>query len=92
MYFVYVLFSKKDRRLYVGYSSDVLRRFKQHLSGQVDATCERRAVELIYYEAYLAEVEAKRREKYLKGRNGRATLKIQLSETLSRLEYLHRNC
>jgi putative endonuclease len=87
MYYTYVLFSEKDRRLYVGYSHDVFERFKQHASGQVLATTNRRPLVLIYYEAYLSEFEAKRRERYLQGGNGRRTLKIQLSETLKGLGY-----
>ena len=87
MYFVYVLFSKADRKLYVGYSHDVFKRFDQHRSGQSKATKDRRPLELIYYEAYLNEEEAKRRERYLKGGNGRAVLKIQLFETLNSRGY-----
>jgi putative endonuclease len=56
--------------------------------GQVDATRDRRPLELIYYEAYLSEAEAKRREKYLKGGNGRAVLKVQISKTLEHLGYV----
>ncbi len=35
-------------------------------------------VKLIYYEAYILESDAKRREKYLKGGNGKESLKTQL--------------
>ena len=87
MYFTYVLFSMKDRKMYVGYSHDVVHRFMQHRKGQVEAMKDRQPLEMIYYEAYLDETEAKRREKYLKGGNGRATLKIQPSATLRRLGY-----
>jgi len=90
MYFVYVLFSKKDRKLYVGYSKDVQTRFNRHKSGQVPATVNRRPLELIYYEAYSSPQEAKRREKYLKGGNGRAQLKIQIEDTLKKLNYKHK--
>lgn len=90
MYFTYVLFSRADRRLYIGYSSDVDQRFARHCAGEVPATHSRRPLELIYYEAYETETEAKRREKYLKGGNGRAQLKIQLSETFKRLGYKFR--
>jgi len=87
MFFTYVLFSLKDRKLYVGYSSNVFARFDQHRSGQVAATMNRRPLELIYYEAYQTDIEAKRRERYLKGGNGRETLKRQIDITLKRLGY-----
>ncbi|MBU1349001.1 GIY-YIG nuclease family protein [Patescibacteria group bacterium] len=88
MYFVYVLFSRSDRKLYIGYSHDVSKRFRQHQMGQVEATKNRRPLELIYHEAYSDEQEAKRRERYLKGGNGRAILEVQLAKTLIRLGYV----
>ncbi|MBI2484816.1 GIY-YIG nuclease family protein [Candidatus Uhrbacteria bacterium] len=89
MFFVYVLFSFKDHRLYVGYTEDLEARMKKHLQGLVPATQQRLPLQLIYYEAYPTMFEAKRREKYLKGGNGRAQLKRQLSETLVRIGYRH---
>ena len=90
MYYVYVLFSHKDKKLYVGYTTDFDERLKRHFSGNVTATQNRLRLEHIYHECYQSSAEAKRREKYLKGGNGREQLKIQLSETLQRLGYLFR--
>lgn len=90
MFFTYVLHSKKDGRLYIGYSKDVLARFARHQSGLVPATMHRLPLELIYYEAYATEEEAKRREKYLKGGNGRRQLKAQLELTFKRVGYRYR--
>lgn len=78
MYYVYVLVSKKDHELYTGYTNDLENRVKEHKSGGVRATMFRRPLLLIYYESYLRWSDAKRREKFLKGGNGRAQLKIQL--------------
>jgi putative endonuclease len=89
MFYVYVLISLKDHRLYVGFSSDLERRLQEHLSGHSTATKDRRPLKLIYYEAYQEEAEAKQRERYLKGGNGRAQLKIQLFYTLSKYHYGH---
>jgi putative endonuclease len=90
MYYVYVLLSLKDRKLYVGYTADINRRLKDHFEGKSIATKDRRPLKLLYYEAYLEEFEAKRREKYLKGGNGRSQLKIQLTMTLRRYGYRFR--
>jgi putative endonuclease len=90
MYVVYVLYSLKDGKLYIGYSSDLERRLSEHHSGSVNATRDRRPLKLIYYEAYLSELEAKRREKYLKGGNGRLQLKAQLALTFRALHYRFR--
>ena len=87
MYYVYILFSKVDNQLYTGFTDNLRSRFKAHTNGYVRATKNRRPLKLIYYEAYLKELDAKRREKYLKGGNGRAELKIQLKEVLNELDY-----
>jgi putative endonuclease len=89
MHFVYVLFSEKDRKLYVGETEDVKRRVWQHQSGLAAATKNRLPVRLIYLEGYSNISEAKRRERYLKGGNGRESLKHQLNTTLKELGYLH---
>ena len=87
MYYVYILFSTKDRKLYTGYTTNLKKRILRHRYGEVKSTKDRRPLKLIYYEAYLVEKDAKGREKYLKGGNGRAGLKIQLKESLLNLDY-----
>lgn len=87
MFYVYVLFSDVDRMLYTGFTEDLRRRFKDHCAGRADATKNRRPLRLIYYEAYPTRFEAERRERYLKGGNGRGQLKQQLSVTLKKMNY-----
>ena len=74
MFYTYVLRSKLDNKLYVGYSSDLKRRFEEHARGDVEATKFRRPFILIYYEACLSEKNAIKREKYLKSGYGRRYL------------------
>ena len=66
MFFVYILQSKKDRKLYIGYTNDLKRRIQEHNSGKNQSTKVRRPFELIYYEAYKSEKDAKNREENLK--------------------------
>ncbi|MBU1472632.1 GIY-YIG nuclease family protein [Patescibacteria group bacterium] len=87
MYYVYILFSAKDKQLYTGYSDNLRSRFKAHTEGYVKTTKHRRPLKLIYYEAYNLESDARRREKYLKGGNGRGELKIQLKDIFTKLDY-----
>ncbi|KKQ97395.1 MAG: hypothetical protein UT24_C0008G0093 [Candidatus Woesebacteria bacterium GW2011_GWB1_39_12] len=87
MYYVYILFSEKDKQLYTGFTPNLKSRFKAHTNGFVKATKFRRPVKLIYYEAYSRELDARRREKYLKGGNGRDVMKVQLKEILKELNY-----
>ena len=89
MYCVYVLFSHKDRQLYVGYTNNLERRMKEHFEGKVSSTKRRLPIALIYHETYLKWSDAKRRETYLKGGNGRAQLKVQLQDILKELKYKH---
>lgn len=87
MYYAYILFSLKDNQLYIGFTNDLKIRFKKHTAGFVRATKHRLPLKLIYYEAYLRESDAKRREKFLKGGMGRTELKIQLKDVLTNLHY-----
>ena len=66
MYYVYVLRSKNDSKLYIGYTNDLKKRFKLHNDGKVVATKHRKPFELIYYEASFDKSDALTREKYLK--------------------------
>lgn len=82
-FYVYICRSLKDDRLYVGSTNNFERRLKEHAQGDVPSTKHRQPFELLYYEVYKVEKDARMREKYLKG-GGRArkNLNIQLSETL----------
>ena len=88
MFYVYILFSELDKKLYTGFSTNLKSRFEKHQNGFVKATKNRRPLKLIYYEAYANELDARRREIYLKGGNGKSVLKIQLKEILEKLGYI----
>jgi len=81
---VYVLRSQKDGGLYVGYTTDLERRFGQHLRGENRSTAPRRPLDLIFCEHYSSAEDAQRREKYLKTSVGKRGLKLMLRETLKR--------
>jgi putative endonuclease len=66
MYYVYLLQSKRDEGFYIGYSSDLRNRFKEHVAGLVQSTRYRRPLELVYYEAYRSKHAAEERERKLK--------------------------
>ena len=74
MHYVYVLRSVRDHGFYIGYSSNLRRRLRQHLAGNSLATSHRGPWKLIYYEAYLEQADALGREKYLKSGFGRRFL------------------
>ncbi len=83
MYYVYLLKSAKDKKLYVGYTKDLKRRLTLHNSGQVFSTKTRLPMKLIYCEIYRSEEDAKNREKTLKYQGqGIRRLKERLKESL----------
>jgi len=84
MYYVYVLLSLEDNKFYVGFTSDLERRLKEHNSGKNTSTKSRLPLELIYYEAHLSKTDAARRERYFKTSKGKSTLKQMLRESLRR--------
>ena len=77
-FYVYVLYSERFNRLYIGYSSDLKKRFLQHNQGKSKATKPFRPYQLIFYEAFTEESDAKAREVYLKSGWGRRSLKKML--------------
>ena len=88
MYYVYILISLKDGKLYTGSTPDLKARFVKHCNGFVKATKYRLPVKLIYYETYESELDARRREIYLKGGKAREELKIQLKDTFLLNKYM----
>ena len=78
MYYVYVLYSLRDKKLYTGCTSNLRERILRHNRGLVSSTMSRRPLRLIYYEMCLNEVDAFRREKYLKSGMGKRWIKKRL--------------
>ena len=78
-FYTYVLKSKKDNNLYIGWTNDLKNRIDQHNTGKVQATASRVPFELIYYEACLNRQNAIKREKQLKTGFGRAYLKKRIN-------------
>ena len=79
MHYTYVLFSGKDGRWYTGSTGDLKLRVKEHSQGRVQSTRHRRPLHLVYYEACLAEADARRRERYLKTGRGKKYLRQRLA-------------
>jgi putative endonuclease len=78
MFYVYILQSKINHSLYTGYTADLLKRFNQHNSGESKYTKNLKPWKLIYYEAYILEEDAVKRECFLKSGSGKNYLDKQL--------------
>lgn len=78
MFYVYILQSDKDNKLYTGFTSDLRKRIERHFAGEVESTKYRLPLKLIYYEAYIEKEDAQGREKFLKSGSGKRFVKKQL--------------
>ncbi len=67
MYYLYFLKTSTAQGIYVGYTSDLTRRLKEHHG---------KNPQLIYYEAYRDERDARKRERMLKQR-GQAVRRLK---------------
>jgi putative endonuclease len=83
MYYVYVLRSHFDGKLYIDYTANLRSRLREHQSGEVISTKPRRPFELIFYEAYKNKENAKRRERYFKTGRGKSSLRMMLRDSLN---------
>ncbi len=83
-YFVYLLENQNDKSWYIGMTSDLKQRIKEHQSGKGGRTTKlKKNWKLIYFEGYLIKQDASGREKFLKSGSGRKYLKKQLQNSFS---------
>ena len=85
MYYVYVLRSQLDGKLYIGYTLNLRNRLQEHQRGEVTSAKARRPLDLVFYEGYKSMGDAKRREKYLKTSKGKSSLQMMLRDSLKEL-------
>ncbi|MDI6733106.1 MAG: GIY-YIG nuclease family protein [Planctomycetota bacterium] len=69
-YYLYILQSLKDKKLYIGVTKNVEDRVRQHNEGITPSTRYRRPFILIHTELFQDESAALKRERYLKSLKG----------------------
>ena len=74
-FWVYVLQSLKDGSLYIGNTTDLKRRLKQHNHGRSLYTKAYSPWKIVYYETIDSRSEAFKREQFLKSGTGRKIVK-----------------
>ena len=82
MYYVYVLKSQSDGKLYTGYTTHLENRIREHNAGEVDSTKGRRPLDLVFFEGYKGMEDAKRRERCFKTTRGKSSLRMMLQDSL----------
>jgi len=81
MYYLYLLYSPKIKRYYVGTTPDLEKRFYSHNQGRNQSTKSGIQWRLIYYEAYPTKDDAMSREYKLK-KYGQALRQLKARITL----------
>ena len=66
MYYVYIIQSEKDKSFYIGSTSNINNRIREHNYGNTRYTKHKRPWGLLYTEEFPAKSSAIKREKYLK--------------------------
>jgi len=80
MFYVYVLWSDKLQKRYIGFTSDIAKRLTEHNSGKSPFTKSGMPWKLIYVEEFSTRNEAQKREIFLKSGVGRKYLNTELKE------------
>ncbi|MFA5248693.1 MAG: GIY-YIG nuclease family protein [Patescibacteria group bacterium] len=70
LYYVYILQSLRDKRFYIGFTSDLIKRLEYHNSGKNKSTKYRAPFIMVYSEEYGEKLDACKREYYLKSPKG----------------------
>lgn len=76
MYYTYVLYSRGDKKFYIGYTENLDRRIYEHQVKNVHTTARYNKPELIFFEAFKSKEDALRREQYFKTSKGRTALRL----------------
>lgn len=82
MHYVYLLKSINTHKIYIGYTSNLRKRLKEHMLGKTYTTKRFLPIRCVYYEAYYCKTDAKLREKMLK----------QYGSSLQKLKSRIKNC
>jgi putative endonuclease len=82
MFYVYILKSNANGKIYTGFSKNLKNRIRTHFAGGVHTTKRMEGLELVFYEAFKSEKDARRREIYLKTTKGKRALKLMLKYSL----------
>lgn len=84
MYYVYIIYSRKLKKLYTGVTQNLKLRLRQHNNGNTTYTSLGVPWKLIYYEVFLEKEDAYREEKFLKTGKGRDRRKFLLKTWLEK--------
>jgi putative endonuclease len=88
LYTVYILFSAANQRIYIGYTSNLITRFRSHNQFGKEWTAAFRPWQVVYCEYFANRAEAARREKQLKSAAARAKIWMLLRKDFEQAGYI----
>ncbi len=71
MYWVYILYSKKRNRYYIGQTQNLTERLQRHISGRSVYTKNKQDWKLVYTESFNSREDTLRREREIKRKKSR---------------------
>ncbi|MEK7621923.1 MAG: GIY-YIG nuclease family protein [Patescibacteria group bacterium] len=83
MYLVYILKSVNFQKFYTGYTDNFSRRLSQHNDGKSIYSRRYRPWKIIYQEHFDQQLDAVKRERYLKSAAGRRWLKNKFRDNIN---------
>ena len=78
LHYVYVLYSSKYNRFYVGMTTNLENRLFEHNIGKSQSTLPYRPWKIVHNEVFETRINARKREKYLKSAAGRRWRKLNI--------------
>jgi putative endonuclease len=85
MHYVYILYSTKLDKRYIGYTDNLKNRLSEHNHKKVPFTSQGIPWQLIYYETFRVKQDALEEERFLKSGKGRERLTFLLKHTMKDL-------
>ena len=82
MFYVYVIEHQKTELIHVGFTQDLSKRLKEHNQKGFLTSKKENSWRVIYYEAYLHEIDARKREEYFRTHIGRNVIKQRIQSYL----------
>ena len=82
MYYVYIIYSEKLHKRYIGRAEDLQERIRKHNSKHTGFTSDGAPWKLIFYQAFLDKKDSIDEEIFLKSGKGRERLKFLLKNLM----------
>ena len=88
-YTVYILYSQLNNQIYIGFTSNLINRFKSHNESGHDWTAKFRPWHVIYCEYFLEKKEAMGREKQLKQYRQRLKIREKIASEFQKKGFIN---